>query len=132
MLSDHSGIIDVNSNHNKFTQSSLVNSRFYSPIFKKNENGMLRVFQCHICDKVFKTKALVSRHMITHSTAKPFKCEVCDKCYTRKDSLLYHKRKHKPQFAYACPVCFERCATKESFVKHLDTHTDENYKDGYS
>lgn len=54
--------------------------------------------QCHLCDKSFKRKSWLKRHLLSHSSIKPFNCPWCQSRHKRKDNLLQHmKLKHTPQ-----------------------------------
>ena len=77
--------------------------------------------RCEICEKIFSTKGLKSKHVSTvHGEKKTFECNVCSRVYGGQQSLSEHikdshkkgKKKHK------CDSC-EKWFTKSG---HLNYH----------
>lgn len=55
----------------------------------------LHVHGCHLCDKSFKRKSWLKRHLLSHSAERHFLCPWCLSRHKRKDNLLQHmKLKH--------------------------------------
>lgn len=53
------------------------------------------VYQCHLCEKQFRRKSWLKRHLLSHSNVKKFHCPWCSSTHKRKDNLLQHlKLKH--------------------------------------
>lgn len=53
------------------------------------------VHKCHLCNKSFKRKSWLQRHLLSHSPARHFSCPWCLSKHKRKDNLLQHmKLKH--------------------------------------
>ena len=50
--------------------------------------------KCHICDKSYKYKKELNRHIKRHSDCKPYKCELCGKFYKELGCLNEHKKIH--------------------------------------
>ena len=46
-----------------------------------------RKYKCEVCDKSFKTKGHVKRHMMVHTGIKPFQCVICEKHLSRNSDL---------------------------------------------
>mmetsp|Transcript_42960 Transcript_42960/g.59637 ORF Transcript_42960/g.59637 Transcript_42960/m.59637 type:complete len:90 (-) Transcript_42960:22-291(-) len=61
------------------------------------------VFVCHHedCQKQFKHRSSLNRHLTTHSTTKPFSCPYgnCKKSFSRVDSLNAHIKIHSQDFS---------------------------------
>lgn len=56
-----------------------------------------RRFECHICQKIFKRREHLDRHVSTqHKGEKPHVCSIvgCEKRYTRREELMKHFRIH--------------------------------------
>ena len=52
-------------------------------------------YQCHLCEKQFRRKSWLKRHLLSHSNVKKFHCPWCSSTHKRKDNLLQHlKLKH--------------------------------------
>ncbi|XP_055077186.1 zinc finger protein 467-like [Periophthalmus magnuspinnatus] len=107
--------------------------------------------QCHFCEKKFRDKHNLKRHIAVHTGEKPFSCPVCGRCFSQKETLRQHmslhsrskteprvKRGGSPRTApapqdpaasqnapFSCPVC-ARCFTRPfSLQSHMVTHTGE-------
>lgn len=53
------------------------------------------VHKCHLCNKSFKRKSWLKRHLLSHSPERHFSCPWCLSKHKRKDNLLQHmKLKH--------------------------------------
>lgn len=53
------------------------------------------VHKCHLCNKSFKRRSWLRRHLLSHSPARHFSCPWCLSKHKRKDNLLQHmKLKH--------------------------------------
>lgn len=53
-------------------------------------NSRKPAIPCLFCAKGFTKKAILERHMRTHTGERPFSCDVCNKRFTRKDYLRHH------------------------------------------
>ncbi|XP_055021169.1 gastrula zinc finger protein XlCGF57.1-like [Boleophthalmus pectinirostris] len=109
--------------------------------------------QCHFCEKKFRDKHNLKRHITVHTGEKPFSCTVCGRCFSQKETLRQHMGLHSrskteprirrggsPRTApaaqdpaaspsksapFSCPVC-ARCFTRPfSLQSHMVTHTGE-------
>ncbi|CCF55624.1 hypothetical protein KAFR_0A01860 [Kazachstania africana CBS 2517] len=53
------------------------------------------IHSCHLCEKSFRRKSWLKRHLLSHSTERQFLCPWCLSRHKRKDNLLQHmKLKH--------------------------------------
>ncbi|KAI1269536.1 hypothetical protein F5Y18DRAFT_370433 [Xylariaceae sp. FL1019] len=71
-------------------------------------------FECAVsgCDKVFRRKEHLTRHMKTHDKQLQYACHICGKRYARSDVLKrhieFHPRYYKPKRSFAaCNKCRE-------------------------
>ena len=82
--------------------------------------------QCKICGYTTRTRALLARHMTTHSEERPFECSVCQKSYKTIDSLRTHEERHKDNKRYKCDFCEATFATTGECLNHTRRrHTGE-------
>ena len=82
--------------------------------------------QCKICGYATRTRALLARHMTTHSEERPFECSVCQKTYKTIDSLRTHEWRHKDTKRYQCEFCEATFATTGECLNHTRRrHTGE-------
>ena len=57
-------------------------------------NQYEKLFICIMCNKTFKKKSYISKHLRRHSGSRPFSCSVCKKSFTRKTHLTQHEKIH--------------------------------------
>lgn len=84
---NHSG---GTSNHNLLKPHDITNTNNVS-----DNNMVVHVHSCHLCEKSFKRKSWLKRHLLSHSAERHFLCPWCLSRHKRKDNLLQHmKLKH--------------------------------------
>nr|XP_054925376.1 zinc finger protein 782-like [Dermacentor andersoni] len=69
----------------------------------KSMHGSLR--SCRLCPYVTGNKALMKRHVRTHTGERPFKCHLCPNTFTQRWSLTRHVRSHMDERDYQCHLC---------------------------
>ncbi|CAB4256874.1 similar to Saccharomyces cerevisiae YMR070W MOT3 Nuclear transcription factor with two Cys2-His2 zinc fingers [Maudiozyma barnettii] len=73
--------------------SSLNNNTLHHRV--NESNSMVHIHGCHLCEKSFKRKSWLKRHLLSHSAERHFLCPWCLSRHKRKDNLLQHmKLKH--------------------------------------
>ena len=94
------------------------------------ENGK-KLHRCLIpgCDKIFKFKSEIVRHLLVHMPQRPFKCEAkgCGKSFKRLDTLQNHQRIHNQEQAFECFFrdCGQKFSTKASLNYHMIKHRNQ-------
>ncbi|XP_041664413.1 gastrula zinc finger protein XlCGF57.1-like [Cheilinus undulatus] len=73
---------------------------------------------CSQCNKTFKKKHALIRHMRIHTKEKPFSCSECGKRFSLKGNLTQHVVIHTGEKPYICSVCNQRFAWHKLFKKH--------------
>ncbi|XP_048250033.1 zinc finger protein 93-like [Haliotis rufescens] len=53
-----------------------------------------QVFDCVVCDKVYASRCILTRHMRTHTAEYPHQCDECGRRFHRRDNMLRHKNAH--------------------------------------
>lgn len=56
--------------------------------------------KCNKCNKSFKRKSWLMRHLLSHSTERHFFCQWCLSRHKRKDNLLQHMKQKHPKLVY--------------------------------
>ena len=51
------------------------------------------LFWCDFCNRPFRKKSGLAKHMLNHITDKPHQCDVCDKEFTYRSPWIYHMKK---------------------------------------
>lgn len=86
-------------------------TNIFSVIIEKN----LKMFECSVCEKKFKTKGALKSHKIRHHRGtNNFKCAHCDLSFSLKSQLLRHLRNK-----IICPYCQHEFTTNFTLKRHL-------------
>lgn len=80
---------------------------------------------CEICNKVFKEKHKLKRHMMIHTGEKSHSCPFCEKSFSLEYNLNTHKRIHTGEKPYKCQIT----GCEKSFTQsgNLKTHMRTNH-----
>ena len=97
----------------------------------KNAENSLNIkkkpFPCKNCNKSYKNKRDLNRHLLSHSDARPHECKLCEKSFKLGHHLKNHLATHSNEktYTYKCEKC-ERYFAKEVYLRnHVMTHTGE-------
>ncbi|XP_071950279.1 uncharacterized protein [Antedon mediterranea] len=90
---------------------------------QNTESG--KMYQCQLCNVMFKHRHHVVRHMRSHTGEKPFQCQECGARFARKCILTNHMRVHTGEKPFICRECGDMFSRKHHLVIHVRTHTGE-------
>lgn len=91
-------------------------------------------FSCEFCEKSFKQKGNLKRHLITHSKKKDFICDYideftnkkCNKSFGLKYNLKRHKKIHFKLKPFQCEICNNKFTHNSKLKKHKKIHDNNN------
>ncbi|XP_038616561.1 zinc finger protein ZFAT [Tachyglossus aculeatus] len=75
------------------------------------------LYDCHVCERKFKSELDRDRHMMVHGDRWPFACELCGHGATRYQALELHVRKHP--FVYVCALCWRKFVSSIRLRAHI-------------
>ncbi|XP_069363463.1 zinc finger protein 845-like [Maniola hyperantus] len=85
----------------------------------------VRWFTCEICQHKCKYPSQLKQHMIIHTGERPFLCKICDHKCTRNSDLVVHMRTHIDIKPFSCTLCNYNCKRNGNLVRHMRTHTGD-------
>ncbi|XP_035213609.1 zinc finger protein 20-like [Stegodyphus dumicola] len=79
-------------------------------------------YECDYCQMKFRSKRVMSRHILSHTNAEPIYCDDCGGEFPNLAALEQHSGKHERKNKYKCKYCLESFRRHWKFTKHLETH----------
>lgn len=111
---------------------------FHTPAYEKIVEDGKKIYKClaEKCEKVFRFKSDIERHVIVHTKERPFACRYpcCGKSFKRPDALKSHIQVHNEGFPSVCyiPDCSLRFHKGSSLQYHVLKHNEENCKQRFN
>jgi uncharacterized Zn-finger protein len=81
--------------------------------------------QCHeciTCGKAFTTSSKLTKHLRTHTGARPYECTTCGKAFAESGTLTKHLRTHTGARPYECTTCGKAFAEPSKLTTHRRMH----------
>ncbi|XP_069562679.1 uncharacterized protein [Brachyistius frenatus] len=107
----------------KFHSNSVFNSTISNIDCKTHTRT--NIFKCDMCEKTFKSKSKLTRHLRIHTGVKPYSCNFCGKRFNQTSPLKVHKRIHTGEKPYPCSTCGNRFRDVSILTRHMRIHTGE-------
>ncbi|XP_052130269.1 zinc finger protein 157-like [Frankliniella occidentalis] len=82
-------------------------------------------YKCNECQRCFKRKNDLAKHVKTHTGKRSYECDICHKRYSSQGNLVTHVRTHTGEKPYECDFCNKHFAQKGDLAKHVRTHSGE-------
>lgn len=82
-------------------------------------------FLCDLCNARFYSKRGLSDHFIRHTGGEMASCDVCGKTFSRTRTLKEHMKIHEDDTRYQCEVCKKTFMQKNSLKSHMRLHQDD-------
>ena len=79
--------------------------------------------QCPICQKIMKTKGMITRHILIHTGEKSYKCSECNYASNQSHNLKKHfnnKHCNTEEKPFACTECPYTSNQNENLKKHFN------------
>lgn len=77
-----------------------------------------KIHYCH-CGKAYALKSMRDRHVkMQHLNLRPFGCPVCNKSFKMKHHLTKHLKTHGGLRPFECSICGKTVIWKDSFLRH--------------
>lgn len=94
-----------------------------SELVKHRIEFHLSKFICDVCQKSYRNKNLLLRHILRHFPEDTIPCDHCSKKFTnRKDFIVHKNRFHSDQIQFTCNLCEETHDDKKSMLKCRESH----------
>ncbi|KAK3099473.1 hypothetical protein FSP39_004994 [Pinctada imbricata] len=90
-----------------------------SNVSSVDETEEARKHKCNLCDRRYKLKRDLVRHMKVHSEDNPFVCNICGLVYMYKSVLIQHIAKHSAEKKHKCTLCEERFFNDGDLQTHV-------------
>lgn len=82
-------------------------------------------FECNTCEKRFRHRYNLVRHLSVHNNLRPFSCHICGKDFPRSSGLGRHiKEHHYGVKNWPCSICEKKFAARSARDDHENTHTN--------
>ncbi|XP_076244031.1 uncharacterized protein LOC143185160 isoform X2 [Calliopsis andreniformis] len=106
--------------------SSLkVHTQSHKEDYISKSKEAFRLFECDNCKKVFTTKSVLERHILTHSHERQFACIICEKRFKQAGHVKSHMLVHTGERRFECTICKKRFSLSNSLKKHMYVHNGE-------
>lgn len=79
-------------------------------------------FACNICDKQFKFRAQLDKHLLIHQSneIKPkLLCNLCGKAFNVRSNLAIHQKTHTNTLNFECNICGFLTKQKRYLAEHV-------------
>ena len=91
-------------------------------VYLPNEIGE---YVCDVCDRAFKDKEMLLKHLSCHIEEKPHECLECGKKFTKANQLKEHRKRHFEEGNYECQFCNKKFFSPNKLREHIRIHTGE-------
>ncbi|KAJ0177593.1 hypothetical protein K1T71_006466 [Dendrolimus kikuchii] len=83
----------------------------------------IKNYGCPLCNKDYKEKYQLVKHITSHFECVLHVCKVCGKTFNAKHRLIEHNKIHNDVKKYACSHCGKTFLKPSTLQQHLNVHT---------
>ena len=96
-------------------------------LLRKPKNVYKQSFRCEICEKYFKMRSQMQRHVKkVHEKASETKCELCEKTFSDAYCLMVHMNTfHSKKKNFICDTCEQSFVSKAALIGHIQVRHDK-------
>lgn len=122
---DNENLINGSKGHNNVTIGVMpFTCKYCQKSFKfkyqlQRHMRLHNVYQCGGCSRTFSELQSMMTHSKKHTGEKEFECRECRAKFTRKADLKRHGLVHVGNILHKCPVCSARFSMLQTFTRHL-------------
>ena len=85
----------------------------------KLENGNNETnTKCRVCNKMFKNKAVLVKHSVSHTNKKDLECPKCPFKANKSFIILSHIKSHNKDIPFPCDKCPKKFRSQTTFTRH--------------
>ena len=85
-------------------------------VFVPNELGE---YICDMCDRAFKSRDMLQKHMACHFEVKPYECLECGKRFGKETHLREHTKRHNGTKNFSCMYCPKSFMAANKLREHI-------------
>ncbi|KAL1457189.1 hypothetical protein WDU94_001847 [Cyamophila willieti] len=89
-----------------------------SRVSSESRDEKNKLYDCHVCGKVFPRRGSWRRHLSTHENIKPYVCRVCWTGFNLKEHLRDHLSTHGTSRPFSCDSCKKQFVRNEHLARH--------------
>lgn len=108
-----------------YCAKSFVSIGFLNAHEKVHRDGIVKKFECDLCDKKFDRRAKLIDHYCMHTGEKRFMCSTCGKKFRRRCGLKEHETLHTGEKPFSCTYCPQKYRCRANLAEHIRIHTGE-------
>lgn len=82
-------------------------------------------YTCDKCDRAFKEKDMLIKHLACHTDDNPHECIDCGKRFAKAASLKDHRKRHFAPRNFHCAHCPKSFFSAPKLIEHSRIHTGE-------
>lgn len=79
-----------------------------------------KVYRCCVCQKFFKWRSNLNRHMNFHTKEKVFECDKCGKHFNQQNNLDRHLKMHENDKHIYCTICGKEFFYPAVLRRHME------------